>query len=180
MLFDAPFEAAFGGVHDPDDVVYQVIRLLRNAATDEWDTATPAIRTYWDDAQSERGPGAGQPPVCYVWSPTDSTLEPFSMDGTRFDKGNTVEVQVWALRPDTAKRVQQNVTHILGTYINDNSGATPYSTLEPSGQGDFREQKPARDTQHYVMSVEIETRGLPPTREKDSGAFTAGFDDGFA
>lgn len=179
MIFDAALSSAFGGTNDPQDPVYHTIRLLRNAAADEW-TTTPRIREYWAHAQSERGPGQGQSPIVYVWSPTTSTLDRFSMDGTRFDQTDTIECQIWTLDESLSARLQSDVVHVLGKYLDDNRVNTPYSTVEPVGRSDFREQKPARDTRHYVMSVELEARGLSATRDVDGSVFESGFDDGFA
>jgi len=180
MLLDAPFDAAFVGATPPDDYVAQVIRLLRNAADDEYDTTQrPRVKQWWDDAQSERGPGADQPPILYVWSPTDTTLEQFSMDAHRYDETGTVEVQAWSLYSSEAKRLQQNITYILSKYLDDNRINTPYLTVQPTGESDFREQKPARQTDHYVMSVEIDLRGLQPTRDVDGTAWDFVFDGPF-
>jgi len=143
--------------------VEEIKGLLEAAPDTDWTPATPAIRTYWDDAQSERGPGADQPGVLYVWSPTDSTLETFSMDGDDFLENTTVEVQAWSLDEQEARQLQADVTRILSQYLDDNSVNTPYSDVHPTGQADFREQKPARDTRHYVMSVTVETTGLSDT-----------------
>jgi len=159
--------------------VEEIKALLEAAPDTDWTPATPAIRNYWDDAQSERGPGADQPGVLYVWSPTDSQLETFSMDGDDFLENTTVEVQAWSLDPQEARQLQADVTRILGLYIDNNARTTPYSTVEPTGQADFREQKPARDTRHYVMGVPVETTGLSESRETGETAFAAGFDATF-
>jgi hypothetical protein len=159
--------------------VEEITALLEAAPDSDWTPATPAIRNYWDDAQSERGPGAGQPGVLYLWSPTDSQLETFSMDGTQHEENTTVEIQVWSLDPQEARQLQADVTRIIGLYIDNNAATTPYSTVEPTGQADFREQKPARNTDHYVMSVTVETTGLSETREVDETAFESTFDATF-
>lgn len=180
MLFDAALDQPFGGTEDPNDHVYQIIRLLRNATDSEWFGQAPNIRRYWDDAQSERGPGAGQPAVLYVWSPTGTTLDQFSRDGTRYDQTDTVEIQAWSLDGTESQRLQTDVTRILSKYLDDNRVNTPYSTVKPVGQEDFREQTPARKTDHYVMSVEVDTRGLSVTRDLDGSLFEATFDGPFA
>jgi hypothetical protein len=143
--------------------VEEIKSLLEAAPDTDWTPTTPTIRTYWEDAQSERGPGADQPGVLYVWSPTDSTLETFSMDGDDFLENNTVEVQAWSLDEQEARQLQSDITRILSQYLDDNTVNTPYSDVHPTGQADFREQKPARDTRHYVMSVTVETTGLSDT-----------------
>lgn len=128
-----------------------------------WTAPTPNVRRWWDDAQGERGPGAEQPPVVYVWSPTGSTLDRFDMDGNDFEQQDTVEVQVWSLSEHEAEQLQSDVTRILSGYLDDNTVATPYSDVAPVNEEDFREQTPARRTDHYVMSVEIETTHLSAT-----------------
>ena len=139
--------------------------LLQNASASEWTPQTPTVKNYWDDAQNERGPGADMPGILYVWSPTGSSLEQFSMDGTRFDRGDTVEVQAWSLEATETRQLQDDVVDILSQHLDDNETQTPYTTVEPVGTEDFREQKPARTTDHYVMSVEIETRDLQDTEK---------------
>jgi len=141
---------------------------LQNAGTvtsgvNPWSVDPPTVKQYWDDAQGERGPGADQPGICYVWSPTTSTLERFSRDKDKFEQENNVEVQMWSLDKTVTQQLQADVTKILSKYLDDNEINTPYSDLAPVGENDFREQKPARQTDHYVMSVEIETTGLSDT-----------------
>jgi hypothetical protein len=142
--------------------VEDVINLLEAATS--WSTAQdPVVRPYWDDAQSEKGPGADQPAVIYVWSPTDSTLDRFSIDETEQEASHTVEVQIWSLDETEPVTLQNDVVRILSQYLNDNAIQTPYTELGPTTVSDFREQKNARVTEHYITSVEVETRGLEPT-----------------
>jgi hypothetical protein len=148
------------GVDAPAD---QIKSLLAQTSGGNWTGDKPTVKHYWDDAQGERGPGASQAPILYVWQPTGSTLDRFSMDGTRFDRGDTVEIQVWSLDEGRAVQVQRDVTDFISEYLDDNAVQTPASDIAPVTEDDFREQNPARKTDHYVMSVEIEIRGLQPT-----------------
>jgi hypothetical protein len=141
----------------------QIKSLLAQTSGGNWTGDKPTVKHYWDDAQGERGPGASQAPILYVWQPTGSTLDRFSMDGTRFDRGDTVEIQVWSLDEGRAVQVQRDVTDFISEYLDDNAVQTPASDIAPVTEDDFREQNPARKTDHYVMSVEIEIRGLQPT-----------------
>ena len=145
-----------------DHHVQAIVELLE-AATTWTPTTDPVVKRYCDDAQSERGPGADQPAILYVWSPTGSTLDRFSMDGDDLLENTTVEVQAWSLDEQEARQLQSDITRILSQYLDDNTVNTPYSDVHPTGQADFREQKPARDTDHYVMSVTVETTGLSDT-----------------
>lgn len=150
-------------VTSADDAVDAVIDLLQNAAATDWTPATPTIKQWWDDSQSERGPGAGQAAILYVWSPTGSSLDRFSMDGTRFDRSDNIEIQVWSLDETETEQLRRDVVDILSQYLDDNETQTPYSDIQPTVSSDFREQNQARRTDHYVSSVEVETRDLDPT-----------------
>jgi len=146
------------------DHVEAVIDLLENAADTAWSSAEPpTIKRYWDDAQQERGPGAGQPPTIYVWSPTDTSLEQFSIDGDQFEQRDVVELLVYSLDSRETELVQSDVTRVLSEYLNDNKTRTPFATVEPVAESDFRSQKQRRLTDHYVQGVQVEPRGLSDT-----------------
>ena len=150
-------------VTSADHHVQAVIDLLENADATEWTPDPPDIRNYWDDAQSERGPGAGQPAVAYVWSPADTSLDRFSMDGTKFRQNDTVEVQFWSLDEQEPVQLQSDAVDILSQYLDDNKVQTPYTDVAPTSTADYREQTPARTTDHYIMSVTVDTDGLSDT-----------------
>ncbi|QAS68862.1 SPP1 gp17-like tail completion protein [Haloferax tailed virus 1] len=144
--------------------VQAIIDLLEAAPDADWTpTQTPTVKRYWDDAQSERGPGADMPAILYVWSPTTSSLDRFSMDGDVFDQNDSIEVQAWSFDETEVEQLQGDIVQILSEYLDDNEVQTPYSDVAPTGTNDFREQTPARTTGHYIMSVEVETRGLSET-----------------
>ena len=152
-------------VSNADHHVQVVIDLLKDADAGQWTPDTPDIRNYWDDSGSERGNGADMPAVLYVWSPTGSTLERFSSDGDKFDRQDTIEIQIWSLDEPETQQLQSDVVDILSQYLDDNKIRTPYSDLAPTGTDDFREQTSATHTNHYVMSVEVGTRGLQDTQK---------------
>jgi hypothetical protein len=144
-----------------DHHVQAVIDLLEAAADAEWPSDTPPdIYRYWDIAQSEKGPGADQVPHLYVWSPTSSPKERFSMDTDEYDRTDAIEIQVWSLDATEVKDYQLSTAAVLEGYLDDNKTETPYQTVDPVGENDFREQKTARRTEHYIMSVEVDLRGL--------------------
>ena len=152
-------------VSNADHHVQVVIDLLKDADAQQWTPDTPDIRNYWDDSGSERGNGADMPAVLYVWSPTGSTLERFSSDGDKFDRQDTIEIQVWSFDEPETQQLQNDVVDILSQYLDDNKIRTPFSDLAPTGVDDFREQTSATHTDHYVMSVEVGTRGLQDTQK---------------
>jgi len=147
---------------DPVETVYD---LLEQAATDSslWTNTPPEVFFYWDIAFQEKGPGADMPPRVYVWSPTASQTPPFSADGDEFDTEATVEIQLWSLDEREVKVLQNDITQFLSQYFADNANQTDFVNVFPVNKSDYREQKPSRKTQSYVMAIEVELKGLKPT-----------------
>jgi hypothetical protein len=161
MKFDAPFTSVFGTTDSRIDHVAELVTLLQDAADSEWTGTTPTVKKYWDDAQSERGPGADQPPIIYVWSPIEGSEEPLSgFAYDRLDEQPTIELQVWSLDGAEANNLAQDIVAYLADFGNDNEATTPYHRVRVTNVNDFRAQKPARTTSHYVYTVTVELRRL--------------------
>ncbi len=151
-------------VTQADNHVTAVIELLKAEPDSTWSVSgSPRIKEFWDDATSERGPGADQPPVIYVHSPTGSSLDRHSMDGLLFNRGNTAQIQIFSLSKSQVVDVQADVVRVLSEYLDDNRTQTPFIDLAPTQASDFREQKPSRITNHYVTRVTVETVNLTDT-----------------
>jgi hypothetical protein len=143
------------------DPVEAVVDLLQDADATEWTGTTPTVKRYWDDAQSERGPGADQPPIIYVWSPVEGNTEALSgFAYDRLDEQPTVELQVWSLDDVEAEATAQDAVGYLADFGNDNEASSPFHRVRPTTVNDFRAQKPARTTKHYIFTVTIELRRL--------------------
>lgn len=148
---------------DATDPVEAVVTILAGERDILWTGTPPTVKNYWDDSASERGPGADMPAILYVWSPTTTSLERFSVDGDVFDQNDTVEIQAWSLDEQEVIQLRDDIVQILSRYLDDNQFATQYSDLAPTGTNDWREQTPARTTDHYLTSVEVETQWLSKT-----------------
>lgn len=144
--------------------VQVVIDLLEAEPDSTWSVAgSPRIKDFFADAAAEKGPGADQPPVIYVWSPTGATLERHSMDDQQFYRENVALVLIMSLSQQQVVDVQADVVQVLSEYLQDNREATPFNDLAPTQASDFREQKEARLTDHFATQVRVETKNLPLT-----------------
>ena len=142
----------------------QAIKDILEAESDaSWTDSIPNIRFYRDDPPSEKGPGAGQPPVVYVWSPTSTDLPQFSSDGDLFDRQSSVEILVYSLDDTECEQVQNDVVQIISSYFADNKVRTEFNDIRPSTKSDYRSQKNAGRTDHFIMGVEATLRGLDDT-----------------
>jgi hypothetical protein len=151
-------------ISSADSHVQVVIELLQAEPDTTWSiSGSPRIRDFFDDASAEKGPGANQPPVIYVYSPTAATLERHSMDDAQFYRENTAQILIMSLSQSQVVDVQNDVINILSEYLQDNRNDTPFNDLAPTAAADNREQKEARLTDHFVAQVTVETRNLPLT-----------------
>jgi hypothetical protein len=176
-----------GTASDPDKATGLILILVvpqatRPVATIEeilekseilWQETPPDVQNYWDVTQQERTPGADQPPRVYVWQPASESHDRFSLDsqnsGTsgrgQTDDTTTVECLIYSLDPQEVVQYADDVRDILQFYYDDNKELTNFQTIEPSATNDYREQNNARQTEAYVMSVEVDLRGLQDAAE---------------
>jgi hypothetical protein len=141
----------------------QTIQDILERTEGVWRAEEPIVKNYWDEAQSERGQGADQPPKLYVWQPASESHDKFSLDGDHSDDTVTIEVLVYSLNETEAKRYAADVRGLLQLYINDNADVTEYTEIKPVNTNDYREQNNRRATEQYVLSVEVEMRTLQET-----------------
>lgn len=160
------------------DPVEAVVDVLQAADPADWTNTTPTVKRYRDDSQSERGPGADQPPIIYVWSPIEGSTEALSgFDYDRLDDQPTVELQAWSLDDVEAETTAQDAVVYLAGFGNDNEDDTVFHRVRPTTVNDFRAQTPARKTGHYVFTVTVELRRLR-TVVTDGGYGTGGYGTG--
>jgi hypothetical protein len=149
-----------------NDPVEVIVQLLNIASDSSFTTQRPQVKRYFDDAPSERGPGAGQPPVLYVWSPTSATIDRHSMDDQQFNRANTLQVLAMSLDEQSVIQLQSDVVDIISRFLSDNRQTTPFIDVAPTQASDFRRQTSARKTDHHVSRVTVETTNLPDTRKR--------------
>ena len=138
--------------------------LLQQADTSVWNTADdPNVYKWWDRAQSERGPGQGQPPELYVSSLTGAPIERISADGALLQEEPTVEIWVYTLSESDTAQLARDVIQFMSEYMDNQEANGPFVDIVPSNVEDFREQKLAQHTDHFVYQVEISLERLSNT-----------------
>jgi hypothetical protein len=157
---DSQAVSPISGINDPIEVIVQ---LLTIASDSSFSTQRPQVKRYFDDAPSERGPGAGQPPVVYIFSPTSATIDRHTMDDQQFNQSNTLQVLIMSLDEQAVIQLQSDVVNIISRFLSDNRGTTPFIDVQPTQASDFREQKQSRVTDHFVTRVTVETTNLTDT-----------------
>jgi len=144
--------------------VETVQEILDDYPTTAWTNDTPTVLFNWDRAFSEKGPGQGQPPELFVWSPVDTSYDQLTADGDYIQEDHTVEIQCWTLKESETWQLARDVIQIFGDYLDNQQGVSDFLTMPPSASSDLRADKQARRTEHYVATVEVS-----PLKLSDAG-----------
>jgi hypothetical protein len=141
---------------DPVDATIDILRTASGAA---WTNGEPDVFHHDEIPFSEKGPGGGQNAQIYVWAPTDATLGELSAAGEYIDKTHVVEIQVWSLDRDVTQ-YRRDILDIMGRVINNQQRNGEFITFSPTASRDYRADKAARQTDHYINTVQIDPRKL--------------------
>jgi len=142
---------------EPVETVQEILDDYPDTA---WTVNTPTVLFNWERAFSEKGPGQGQPPELYVWSPIDASLSQLTADGDYLEEDHTVEIQCWTLNESETWQLARDTIQIFGDYLDNQQGVSDFLTLPPTASTDLRADKQARRTEHYVATVEVSPRKL--------------------
>ena len=140
-----------------------IIDILSNIG--RWPGQKPIVKPIEDTTPKTRQ-NTTQPAI-YVHKPVGDELTKFSAESLALEEDETVELYIYILQtedetpPERAAREYRNrVINALSAYMNDNYARTEFLYLEPSGATDARASTIARQTDHFVYTVEIDTHRL--------------------
>jgi len=154
LIFYTPFVQT-----DARDPVAAIVDILTGINNQFWTMAPPDsdnINPVWET--TEKGRQNNPENALYVWSPTDTDIQQFDGEYSQTIQNATVEVQVWTLDEGETERGYRDVVNILTSYANNNESITNFQYIRPQTMADNRSEKIARQTDHYIASVQIETR----------------------
>ena len=145
---------------DPKQAAIDIIK-----AIGKWPGDTPLVKP------SEQVPHKTKEntlqPAVYIHKPTVGEIERFSADRLDTVETETVNLTIWILEgtnntnPETlARQYRTTLVNLFSEYMNDNFKRTEFHNIEPTGSTDFRQEHIARQTDHYIYTVEIETERL--------------------
>jgi hypothetical protein len=127
----------------------------------DWPDADPIIEFNEDVPQKAKE--NTQDPAIYIMKSVGDELERFSAAFGELTEDETVNMMVWILG-DTesesnrlARQYRNEIVNIFREYMNDNYTNIEFHRAEPSNTTDFREQSIARQTDHYIYGVEVDT-----------------------
>jgi len=146
------------------EYVEAIVDLLKNAASSVWSTTQdPNVFRWQAKSQQERGPGATQPPELYVWMPTSAPINRLTADNDLLEELPNIEIHVYTLTESDTSDLARDLISFFSDYMSDRENRTEYADIVPVNAEDFREQKLAQRTEHFVYTVEIEVTKLTDT-----------------
>ena len=134
---------------DPVDIV---VDLLRNIPAQLWTHGEPNVLYWWDRAQSERGPGDGQPAEFYVYRETTQDHERFSADADNVIEEGSITIYVYSLYEDETQQYLRDLIEVLEEYMSDNYRRINLHNLEGEESNDYRPEHITQNTDYYVES----------------------------
>ena len=137
--------------------------ILSQTTDSEWTNDKPdRIDFLWNYDHNDR---VNYPnPALYVYSPTESTNEKFSIDGNRYIDNASVEIIVMTLDALKTKQYAKDAVQLFTEYFDDNNDKTNFIEISPDTDADLRNEHVAGTTDHYLSTVELSYLDL-----KDSG-----------
>lgn len=118
-----------------------------------WPNDPPGV--FFNEAISPKAKENATGTNIYLYE-TAGDIERFSADPKDLLEDTTIRVDIWSLDgQDTARAYRNRVLSIFQEYMNDNYTRTEFLNVEPSDSTDFRQAAIARQTNHYIHSVEI-------------------------
>jgi len=138
------------------DPVQTVIELLDGYTG--WSLDSPEVYNQNEISQQERT--SNPDPAIYVWSPVDASIEQFSADNDSLLETRTIEASVWTLDNSDTFTYHREAVDFLQEYADDNYATVNFHHIQPNSVTDSRSEKIARQTDHYVMSIQAEVEDL--------------------
>jgi len=99
----------------------------------------------------------------YILTSTGTDLNRFGINPNQRDdqtEDGQVQIYVYSLTDHNAKTHAQDVAEYLRVYYSDNYTKTNFLNIEPNNISDRRASSIARQTDHYVYVVDIQTERL--------------------
>jgi hypothetical protein len=143
-------------VLDSERAVDTISEILETDKISDYRNQDPTVLNYWDRTQQERGQGADQPAEIYLWEPAGKDIERFSLDDSSTQDTASVEALVYSLDQQEVVEYAEDARNNIEQFFDDNKEASEWQTIEVTSVNDLREQTQRRNTDQYVVSLEIE------------------------
>jgi len=139
-------------IFDPIDAI---VKLLNKDITYQLDKPK-RIAPIWEYSHNDRINFPN--PALYVYPPTETPIDKFSIDGDSTNQTNTIEILIMTLDETKTRGYQSDIVTGLTQFYDDNQQQTEFHRFENITASDIRNEHITQQTDHYIGSVTVEVQ----------------------
>jgi hypothetical protein len=156
----------------PFDPIQQIVSLINKTNDSRWRYGKPdRIAPIWEYSHNDRinFPNA----AFYIYTPTESTVDKFGIEGESFNQTITVEILIMTLEATETQGYVGDTAEFITQLYNDNTQNTvQFHRFGNITASDLRNEHMGQQTDHYLASVTFEIQRFKSVRDLESvGAF---------
>ncbi|UXF49900.1 hypothetical protein 7841G3A1_14 [Haloquadratum phage sp.] len=156
----------------PFDPIQQIIKLINKTNDSRWRYGKPErIAPIWEYSHNDRinFPNA----AFYIYTPAESTVDKFGIEGESFNQTITIEILIMTLEATETQGYVGDTAEFITQLYNDNTQNTVnFHRFGNITASDLRNEHMGQQTDHYLASVTFEIQRFDAIRDLESvGAF---------
>jgi len=152
----------------PFDPIQQIAKLIKKTNDSRWRYGKPdRIAPIWEYSHNDRinFPGA----AFYIYTPADSTVDKFGIEGDSFNQTITIEIIIMTLESTETQGYVGDTAEFITQLYNDNTQNTvQFHRFGNITASDLRNEHMGQQTDHYLASVTFEIQRFNSVRDLES------------
>jgi hypothetical protein len=150
----------------PFDPILQISRLLQDTSASCFRYEKPSrIDTIWEYSHNDRI--NFRDAAFYVYTPTDASIDKFSIDGDNFNQTLTIEILVMTLDPQETSAYLRDLSQLISGLYNDNTvNSFLFHRFGNINAADLRNEHITQQSDHYIGSVTFEVQQFKSAKEQ--------------
>jgi hypothetical protein len=156
----------------PFDPIQQIVNLINKTNDSRWRYGKPErIAPIWEYSHNDRINFPN--PAFYIYTPAESTVDKFGIEGESFNQTITIEILIMTLEATETQGYVGDTAEFITQLYNDNTQNTvQFHRFGNITASDLRNEHMGQQTDHYLASVTFEIQRFNSIRDLESvGAF---------
>jgi len=156
----------------PFDPIQQIVNLINKTNDSRWRYGKPErIAPIWEYSHNDRINFPN--PAFYIYTPAESTVDKFGIEGDSFNQTITIEILIMTLEATETQGYVGDTAEFITQLYNDNTRNTvQFHRFGNITASDLRNEHMGQQTDHYLASVTFEIQRFDAIRDLESvGAF---------
>jgi len=156
----------------PFDPIQQIVNLINKTNDSRWRYGKPdRIAPIWEYSHNDRINFPN--PAFYIYTPAESTVDKFGIEGESFNQTITIEILIMTLEATETQGYVGDTAEFITQLYNDNTQNTlQFHRFGNITASDLRNEHMGQQTDHYLASVTFEIQRFDAIRDLESaGAF---------